>query len=60
MPQPCVLLHMVCVAWPGMGGRVAGLELWGKWFARDVAEQALAILGPCHTQGPAILRALPY
>ena len=38
-PPPMVLAHFVCTAWPGSGGRVAAIELWGKWFAQDVEHQ---------------------
>ena len=38
-PPPMVLAHFVCTAWPGSGGRVTAMELWGKWFAADIAYQ---------------------
>lgn len=38
-PPPAVLVHFVCAAWPGSGGRMAAMELWGKWYASDMAEQ---------------------
>ena len=38
-PPPSVLVHFVCAAWPGSGGRMAAMELWGKWYAADIAHQ---------------------
>lgn len=38
-PPPAVLVHFVCAAWPGSGGRVMAMELWGKWFYRDIDAQ---------------------
>ena len=38
-PAPAVLVHFVCAAWPGSGGRQAAMELWGKWYAADIWQQ---------------------
>ncbi|KAL1504902.1 hypothetical protein AB1Y20_008670 [Prymnesium parvum] len=38
-PAPVVLVHFVCAAWPGSGGRQAAMELWGKWYAADMWAQ---------------------
>lgn len=38
-PAPAVLVHFVCAAWPGSGGRLAAMQLWGKWYYRDVGAQ---------------------
>ena len=35
-PPPSSLVHFVCAAWPGSGGRIMAMELWGKWFYGDV------------------------
>ena len=35
-PPPSVLVHFVCAAWPGSGGRVMAMQLWGKWYHRDL------------------------
>ena len=35
-PPPSTLVHFVCAAWPGSGGRIMAMELWGKWFYGDV------------------------
>ena len=38
-PPPAALVHFVCAAWPGSGGRLIAMQLWGKWYHRDVAVQ---------------------
>ena len=40
-PSPAVLVHFVCSAWPGSGGRLTAMALWGKWFAADVARHCM-------------------
>ena len=36
-PPPAALVHFVCAAWPGSGGRMMAMQLWGKWYHRDIA-----------------------
>ena len=38
-PPPAALVHFVCAAWPGSGGRLIAMQLWGKWYHRDIARQ---------------------
>ena len=38
-PAPVVMVHFVCAAWPGSGGRLAAMELWGKWYQADIWQQ---------------------
>ena len=42
---PVVLVHFVCAAWPGSGGRMTAMALWGKWFAADIRLQLGHSLG---------------
>jgi hypothetical protein len=38
-PSPVTLVHFVCFAWPGSGGRVAAMRLWGRWHQPDISAQ---------------------
>ena len=38
-PSPVALVHFVCFAWPGSGGRVAAMRLWGRWHQPDISAQ---------------------
>ena len=37
------LVHFVCFAWPGAGGRVAAMRLWGRWHQPDISAQLASV-----------------
>jgi hypothetical protein len=41
-PPPACLVHWVCAGWPGAGGRIVGMQLWGRWHQADIEAQLLA------------------
>jgi hypothetical protein len=41
-PSTTALAHLVCTAYPGGGGRIAAMALWGRWLTADIEHQ----LGP--------------
>ena len=55
-PPPAALVHFVCAAWPGSGGRVMAMELWGKWFHRDIDAQ-LGTISRSAAGSPPLIKA---
>ena len=45
VPPPAVLVHFVCAAWPGSGGRLMAMQIWGKWYYSEVARHLGALPG---------------